>query len=74
MALIRKRNQGAYRVEDLCYYPVSGIQAVVGSVTPYFVEVRVRFRMERITTHAGWLRWASVVSFRRANASSPSMG
>jgi hypothetical protein len=55
-------------------HPVGCVRVVLCNVTAYVVEVRVGFGVKRISAHAERLRCASVFAFRRAKASSPSMG
>jgi hypothetical protein len=55
--------------------PVGCVRVLVCNVIAYVVEVFEGCRVESVTAaHAGLLRCASVFAFRRAKASSPSMG
>jgi hypothetical protein len=55
VALAGKWNQSANGVRDFCYRPVGGVRVILRKVTAYAVEVRVRFRVKRISALAGRL-------------------
>src|SRR6516162_7270796 len=69
-----KEHQCANGVKDFCYHAVGCVRVVLCNVAAYVVQVPVGFRVKRVSAHAGRLRSASVLAFRRAKASSPSIG
>ena len=75
MTLIGKRHQPANGIEDFGREPVGRIRTVHRNVIKYAVEIREGFRMKCVATaYAERSRCACVFAFRRAKASSPSIG
>ena len=75
MTLLGKMHKATNGVQNFRDHPVSCVRVFLGNVVAYLVEIRESVRMKRVATaYVDRLRRAWVFAFRRAKASSPSIG
>lgn len=73
MPTMGERNQALNGAINFINDAVSGFGAIFAEVKRDFIDIDERLRMEVVIAHAGPLRRASILSCKRAKASSPSI-